>query len=606
MVSLGGSQLAILAIRTPEESTLTTKRKGVAVFAVVAAGALGLSACGNDGGNEPGANRSENPSGQKGPEPGSVITAAIDEDYTAYNDLTATGNGTWNGYIHNGTKLNFWSYDPEGGFIREKEFGTFEKTSDDPLTIVYTYNDDTSWSDGEPIDCDDLLLEWAALSGKMVGPDGKNIFNAASTNGVELVKKPTCKPGDKQVTVVYNEPYIDWELTFQGGTVPAHIAAQQAGLTPEQLVKAIEDDDIQALMPVAKFWNTGWQFNPGELPDQSLIPSSGPYLIDSWDAGQSITLKANPNFYGTPPKTEKIVLRILDAGQQIQALENGEVDIINPANPSPDTLATLESIGDQVTVQSGSSLTWSHVDMQQSPGRVFDKLPVRQAFAKCIPRQLIVDNLVKPANPDAVVQDLREFFPSDDDYDNARAEAFPEDEYGKQDLDGARRLLQQAGVKTPLRVRLMHGDDPVRNDLAELIKSECDKVGFDIVGFAPPNWGERLSADKGSYDAVMFAWASSGILSAAQSIYQTKGDQNFYGYSNERVDKLWNDIVRSIDRDKARAMMIDMEAELWKDVFNIPLYTNANINAFSSDIKGVKLNLAQNGVTFNMDEWSRG
>src|SRR5690606_6843208 len=181
------------------------------------------------------------------------------------------------------------------------------------------------------------------------------------------------------------------------------------------------------LQPAAEFWNTFWQFNPGELPPPEMIPSSGPYIHDSWVAGQSLTVKANPEWWGTPPKTETIVLRLLDSDQQVAALQNGEVDLINPSNPTPDVAAQPDQLaeGGPYTVESGGNLTWSHIDLQQGEGRVFEPLEVRQAFAKCVPRQLIVDNLVKPANPDAVVQDLREFFPVDEDYEDARAQAFP-------------------------------------------------------------------------------------------------------------------------------------------------------------------------------------
>ncbi|PSL01818.1 peptide/nickel transport system substrate-binding protein [Haloactinopolyspora alba] len=588
---------------------MTSKRKGATLFAVLTAGALALTACGGDdggGSEEPGANRTEEPTEEEGTQSG-TITVAVDSEYTAYNDLTAEGNGTWNTYVHNGAKLNFWSYGADGSIVREEEFGTYEKTSDDPLTVEYTYSDKAVWSDGEPIDCDDFLLEWAAMSGKMVDGSGEDIFDQSSTNGYELVQKPECQPGDKTITVVYEQPYIDWELIFQGGAIPAHIAAEQGGLTSEELITAIAEDDIAALKPVAKFWNTGWQFNPGELPPPEMIPSSGPYLIDSWDAGQSLTLKANPNFYGTPPKTETIVLRLLDPAQQVAALQNGEVDIINPGNPTPDVAAQLEQLAQQgqITTESGESLTWSHIDMQQGKGDVFEPLEIRQAFAKCIPRQLIVDNLVKPANPEAIVLDMREFFPVDPMYDQAREQAFPADMYGEQDLDGARQLIQQSGVQTPIDVRLMHADDPVRNQLSALVKSECDKVGFNIKDFTPPDWGARLTGQPGSYDATMFAWAGSGVLAAGESLYVSDGAQNPYGYANQEVDKLWDQIVTSTDREAAKQLIAEMEGLLWEDVFNIPLYVNANINAFASDLEGVKVNATQTGVTFNMDEWSR-
>ena len=593
---------------TKDGVNLTRIRRGATFLSILTAGALALTACGSgggDGGPEPGANQQTEGADDGGTQDG-TITVAVDEEYTAYNDDTAEGNGTWNSYVHNGVKNNFWSFGDDGSIVREEEFGTYEKTSDDPLTVEYSINEETAWSDGTPIDCDDILLEWASMSGKMVDGEGNNIFNPSSTNIRAAMEKPECEPGDKEFTIVYSQPHVDWELGIEGGNVPAHIAAEQGGLSPEELVTAIQEDDVEALQPVAEFWNTAWQFNPGELPDPELIPSSGPYLLDSWEGGQSVTLVANPDYYGTPPATETIVLRLLDSTQQTAALENGEVDVINPSNPTPDVASTLESLTQSGPFEliTGGNLTWSHIDLQQGEGRVFEPLEVRQAFAKCVPRQLIVDNLIKPGNPDAVTQDLREFFPADDDYDEAREVAFPEEEYGEVDVEGAADLLAQAGVETPVEVRLMHADDPTRNDLSALVKDSCDQAGFNISVSTPPDWGERITGDTGSYDAMLFGWAGSGVLGEGQSLYQTGGDQNPYGYSNERVDELWDQIVRTTDRDEARQLLMEMEAELWQDVFNIPLYTNANIVAHSDSVEGVVLNQAQTGVTFNMDEWS--
>ena len=46
-------------------------------------------------------------------------------------------------------------------------FGTYEKTSDDPLTVKYTVDDDTKWSDGTPVDAADMLLAGPRQSGNL-------------------------------------------------------------------------------------------------------------------------------------------------------------------------------------------------------------------------------------------------------------------------------------------------------------------------------------------------------------------------------------------------------------------------------------------------------
>ena len=166
----------------------------------------------------------------------------------------------YTGYVDNMTQSNFATIQPDGSIKPNTEYGTYEKTSDDPLTVTYTFNDKAVWSDGVPIDCDDALLTWAALSGSY--PTGQkddagadiDIFTPASTNGFSEVKKPTCKPGDKSFTYVYNTPYADWEALLTGSTImPAHIAAEQGGMSSADngaaLITAIETDNIAAADP---------------------------------------------------------------------------------------------------------------------------------------------------------------------------------------------------------------------------------------------------------------------------------------------------------------------------------------------------------------------
>ncbi|MDQ3627795.1 MAG: ABC transporter family substrate-binding protein [Actinomycetota bacterium] len=588
-------------------------------MSLLTAGALALSACSQEQGGEsapePGENVADDPAGDEGDAgdeggeggtaPG-TISVAVSAEMTAYNSNTATQNATWNTYVENGTRASFWSYAADATIDRNEDFGTYEKTSDAPLTVEYEINDGVEWSDGEPIDCDDILLEWASSSGKLVDAKDKNIFNPASTTGMEDVIKPNCEPGDKAFTAEYAQPYVDWELTFSGGSIPAHVAAKEGGLTPEELVTAIQEDDIEALTPVAKFWNTGWDMNPGELLDDALIPSSGPYLLDNWDGGQSVTLKANPDFWGTPARTETIVLRLLDDAQQLQALQNGEVDVVNPGNPTIDTIESLEQLEGQVDTIIGENLTWSHVDMQQGEGRVFEQLEVRQAFAKCIPRDLIVQNLNVPVNPESVVLDLREFFPIDESYEEVRTEAFPEDMYGETDVEGAAQLIADAGVETPIPVRFMFAsDNPVRSDIAALIKSECDKAGFDIQPMPDVDWGSKLAGAPGDYDAVLFAWAGSGVIGSGAALYQTGAGQNFYEYTNPQVDELWDEVLTQVDKEASTDLRAQIETLLWEDVFSIPLFVNNNVTAVSTQIEGVVSNASQTGVTFNMDEWAR-
>ena len=582
---------------------MTTQRRGAAFVAVLSAGALALTAC---GGGSSDTDSDDEGSGDGGTQSG-TITVASDTEFTSYNGNSETGNGTWNQFVLNGVLLNFWEYAPEGGAVPFEEYGTYEKTSDDPLTVEYKINEDAVWSDGDPIDCDDFLLDWASSSGYYktdeVGEDGQPVplFTAPSSVSYGLVEKPDCEPGAKDFTLVYTEPYADWKLTTSS-FLPAHVAAEQGGLTPEEFVAAIKADDQAALAPVAEFWNSGWDMASGQLLDPALIPSSGPYVIDSWDAGQSMTLKANENYWGTPPKTETIVIRFIAQDQQVQALANGEVDVISP-QASPDLKASLDGLGDQVEVIEGDLLTWEHLDFNQNAGEVFADPNLREAFAKCVPRQQIIDNLIKPANSEAVVMDLREIFPWDESYETVR-DAAVGDKYDEVDIEGAKALVDAAGAAgTEIHIARSETNQR-RADTVALIKSSCDQAGFNIVDTPAPDMGQVLGNPAGN-QVLLYAWAGSGNLTSGASLYKTGEGQNPFGYSNPAVDAAWDELVVTLDEDRQLDLLTEIETNLWSDLFSIPLYAHPGITAHAPGIEGVVNNAAQTQVSFNMDEWSR-
>src|SRR5664279_210276 len=402
------------------------RTRAVSLTALTAAAALVLAACGSSSDNSSsssatsassanagGTETAASGGGGTGAE-GGTITYAQEQEWYAYNNGTSAANAVANTVVLNQVQRGFSYIDNKGVLTRDTDFGTFEKTSDSPLTVKYTFNDKAVWSDGTPIDCADFLLGWASGSG-YYNADGttnaaapppagaKGLFDTASTTGLDQTDKPTCADGDKSVTLVYKTPFVDWQAAIATSAgaplVPAHVAAKQAGTDSAGLIKAIETDDAATLTKVADFWNTGWVLDKAKgLPDASLIPSSGPFIISAWDPGQSVTLKKNPQWWGTPAKTPTVVMRFISQEQQVSALSSGEVDVIEP-QPNPDTNAALAALGDSVKADFGAKFTWEHLDLSVKNGFANEKL--REAMFLCAPRQQIVDNLIVPANPDA-------------------------------------------------------------------------------------------------------------------------------------------------------------------------------------------------------------
>ncbi|MGY2062264.1 ABC transporter substrate-binding protein, partial [Nocardia gipuzkoensis] len=190
-------------------------------------------------------------------------------------------------------------------------------------TVQYRLNPDGKYSDGVPTSCDDLVLEWAARSGRFTQ------FEAASTLGYSDIERVECQAGSKDATVVFrpDRHFLAWKTLFNAGDLmPAHIAAQAAGIP--NVVSVVQSGDRAALDRLAQFWNTGWALKPGGI-DTKLLPSSGPYRIESFSDSDGLVLVKNDKWWGNAAKTPRIVVwtRANDLAKKISDKAVGVIDV---------------------------------------------------------------------------------------------------------------------------------------------------------------------------------------------------------------------------------------------------------------------------------------
>ena len=537
---------------------------------------------------------------------GSIAYSVGADDFLSYNGLQSNTYTTYNSAVVDRMFSSFWYFGTDGSIIPNEDFGTYEKTSDDPLTVKYTISDDAKWSDGTPVTAGDFIVHWAANNDTIKAEGAETpLFDSISfEQGKYIPEAPEGEADGKEFTVTYPEPYADWEILISTA-LPAHIVAKEAGMSFEELVTAAKEKDVEALTPAAEFWNDGWDFSPGELPDASLVPSMGPYKFKDggWQAGQSITLEANPEYWGTPPATKELVLRFADPKTHVQALQNGDLDVIEP-QATVDTLQQLEGLGEDVNVQTGDQLTWEHVDYNRGEGSVFADSPeLREAFALCLPRQQIVDNLIKPIYADAQVMNLREVFPFQDKYQEVVDEAYPK-EMDEPNIEKAKELVEKSGVSKPtVRLGYQAGNQR-RTETVALIKSSCDQAGFDVQDANSPVFFKEVMP-AGDYDAALYAWAGSGQKASGANIYQSDGAQNQQSYNNPEVDAAWDKLATSLDENEQLEQVKTIEKLLWEDFQAIPLYAHPGLVGHKADVANVRDTAAQSGALWNVEQWVR-
>lgn len=588
-------------------SAQTWRKRALVAGAGLVVSAIALSACSAPGGTP--APTSD------APVTDATVTIAEINEFTSVNSASANGNLDINGKVNYLTRAGFYYVSDKYEVVPDKSFGTYEVTNEDPLEVTYTLNKGLQWSDGAPITTDDLIFGWAATSGALddatLDPESGDVTSgtqyfqyAGSTEGVKTSTITNVSDDKLSLTLKYDTPFVDWNIV---GLIdqPVHVVAEKAGVDKDALVKAILDQPRgdaakpaapnETIKKAADFWNTG--FDMTSLPtDKSLYLSSGPWVIDSWEPTQSMTLKLNDKYTGDlKPKFSTLVIRFIgDSQAQVTALQNGEVDLIVP-QVTGDTLESLKALPN-VEIEQGSQLLYDHLDLTFAG--VFADKNVREAFLKTIPRKQIVDTLIKPVVPDATPLDSQLFIPAQASYKDA-VKANGSDAYADVDIDGAKKLLAGA---TPT-VRLMYNiNNPNRVASFEAIQASAAKAGFNVVDAGSDKWSAKLGSDE--YDAVIFGWISPGVGNGTiPQIFASFGGSNFNKYKNDTVDKIAKEIPVTLDTDKIDKLTIEADTELFKDAYGLPLFQSPGVDAYSDRLSGITYMGNQTGPIWNFWEW---
>ncbi|WP_276113175.1 ABC transporter family substrate-binding protein [Gordonia sp. N1V] len=524
-----------------------------------------------------------------------VITYAYEQEFSAYNNDNASANAVANAVVLNQVQPYLSYVDAKGNHQRETDYGTIEKVSDNPLTVKYTISDKAVWSDGTPITADDFYLYWLSHNAKY------SEFQPASTTGISDINKPTDDPSGKTFTAVYSKPFGDWDVAMATQTsplLPAHVIEKQTGVS---VAEAVKNDDAEAITKIADFWNNKWTgFAPGQLPAPDIIPSAGPYKIGSWQAGQSISLVPNDKWWGEKPKNGGITIKFIPQEQQVQALQNGDADVIEP-QPNVDLISSLNALGNAAKRNTGPGFSYDHLDFNFKSK--FANPLLRQALAKCLPRQDIITKLIQPVEPGATLMQTRLVYPFQDDYAGI-AQAAGGDKYDAVDINGAKEDVAKSGV-TDLSVNAIYLGNPNqrRQQTMQLISDSCAPAGFkfNVRALTPKEWGQVTTS--GAFDVAQFAWSGSGLVSENQPLFATGSDQNYGKYSNPQVDALLSELVATTDKSKQIDLTKQIETIVWSDLATVPLFAWPLLNAYSPRVSGVVLNTTQTQATFNGSEW---
>lgn len=639
---------------TPGQQSTTTTGGSAAATSGSADATGGASGGGTDSTSLPGAENVGKVGGSgcgipHGPyddpaETGGEVRIAWNDPLLSFNNNTTHSNATANANVNYFTQAGFSYFDKDLNLMNNDQFGTCEVVSLDPLTVKYTIQPGVTWSDGVPVTAADLVLSWGAQSNvfndeEAQTDDEGNLLPTAGVAfdkidpSISLIKDyPEIGDDGRSATFTWSEFYVDYQQASpansgnNGTLIPAHVVGAKAlNITdPAQASQAVMDafknNDKAQLKPIADFWNTG--FDTDQLPsDPSLYLSTGPYKVTEYAQRASMTFERNENYtWGPKPAFDKVTWAIIgDPTAAVQALTNEEIDLISP-QATADIYQAVSGLADRgIEVNTGFEGTYEHVDLVFANGGPFDPakyggdaekaLKVRQAFLKTIPREEIVNRLIKPINPEATTRNSYTTVPGSPRYDTLASENGMEEQYGQVDIPGAQQLLQEAGVTTPVDVRLKFAaNNPRRANEYDLMKANAEQAGFNLIDGRSPSWGQELPAIDG-YDASLFGWQSTATgVAESQANFVTDGANNYGKFSNPTVDQSYDQITGSVlEPDQVTAQLSTVEQTLVDNAFGLTIYQFPGVTSWNgTKVGNVSTIPISPGPFYNYWEWTPG
>jgi peptide/nickel transport system substrate-binding protein len=194
---------------------------------------------------------------------------------------------------------------------------------------------------------------------------------------------------------------------------------------------------------------------------------SGPYIFDSWDKGNQIVLKKNPNYWEPgKPYLDTLTFKVIqDSNARMLQFQGGDLDIATsvPYNQ----IDALKSNPKYTYIESTvARIDQIAINVTRKP---FDDKVLRQAINYAVNKDAIIQNVLfgaaKPANT---------FLPLMAFHDDA-APGYP------YDLDKAKTLVAQSAGKDGFAATLWSvAGDSVGAQVCQLVASDLSQIGGNI------------------------------------------------------------------------------------------------------------------------------
>ena len=424
-------------------------------------------------------------------------------------------------------------------------------TASDGLSWTFKLRTGVKWSDGQPFSADDVAFTFNDI----VLKKDLGAQNAASYAAL------------KQVTVV-DPNTVRFDLSRKFAALPSFLA-YNAGILPKHVLSA---------NPL-----TTTSFNKG------APVSTGPFKVEKYTSGQSVSLVRNESYFGPKPYLDKVVFTVVpDPNTQIAQALSGDLSIMILDNKA--AVDRVKSASGLV-VASRPLVQYYWLALNQTDPR-FTDVRVRQAFVEAIDRNAIIKSVELGYGSIAnspITPALAAF------YDPSLASKYPYDPAKAKDLlaqagwtAGANGVLQKDGK--PFQFTMDVGQRGVLEPVNALIQQDLKKVGV-VADLNTMEWNAYIQkvVVRRDYTATVNWWtypSDPDVFPYYHSSAAGKGF-NIPGYQDPKLDDLLVQGQTASDLEQRKAVYKQLQTYTSDTLPYLFLWYPQEIDVLGSSLHGV-------------------
>jgi ABC-type transport system substrate-binding protein len=328
---------------------------------------------------------------------------------------------------------------------------------------------------------------------------------------------------------------------------------------------------------------------------------AGPYMVTAYEPNKRLELSAVDSYHGGPPQTRHYVFLFYpDEPAAARAVAEGRADWVELLFGGP-----FPGLTDQANVRTGKAPQPIYLSLTYNvrPGQLFSDVRLRRAMELCIDKPAIA----AAATGGNYVTAYGEIPPGFWMYDAALPTPTRDVGAAKKEIEASGWQLGSDGVYQKAGRRLaaaiyVRTDDTERVKFAQILAIQVKACGIDIR-VVQGDFGGRLGSlttwpnttpdTNKPFDLNLFGWISSwdAITPRFQSDQVTRRGHpdglNSGGFSNPRVDSLFDELVSTYDIDRRTALFREYQELLAQEQPVLFAYHYVRLVAAARGLTGV-------------------